>query len=83
MRTAVSAPNKASEDVKPGGQAHTTGTGHHMKTVAKKCKDFICLQNIHNLLFFSGIEQKLAGKNKILSNFNLKLDYCGVFFPIQ
>lgn len=38
MRTTFSAPNKASEDVKPGGQTHASGAGYHMKTVAKKCK---------------------------------------------
>jgi hypothetical protein len=38
MRTAVTPPNKGSEDVKPGGdQGHASGTGHHMKTAAKKC----------------------------------------------
>ncbi len=37
MRTAVSAPNKASEDIKLGGQAHADGAGHHIKTVAMKC----------------------------------------------
>jgi hypothetical protein len=41
MRTAFSAPNKSNEDVKPGGQTHASGTGHHMKTAAKKCKYFI------------------------------------------
>lgn len=38
MRAAVSPPNKGSEDVKPGDQGHASGTGHHMKTAAKKCK---------------------------------------------
>ena len=38
MRAAVTSPNKGSEDVKPGDQAHASGTGHHMKTVAKKCE---------------------------------------------
>jgi hypothetical protein len=42
MRTAVTPPNKGSEDIKPGDQTHATGTGHHMKTAAKKCKHFIC-----------------------------------------
>jgi hypothetical protein len=42
MRTAVSAPNKASEDIKLGGQAHADGAGHHMKTVAMKCNYSIC-----------------------------------------
>jgi hypothetical protein len=41
MRTAVSAANKSTEDVRPGGTTHATGTGHHMKSVAKKCKYFI------------------------------------------
>ncbi|CAF1153090.1 unnamed protein product [Adineta ricciae] len=36
MRAAVSPPNKGSEDVKPGDQAHASGGGHHMKTAAKK-----------------------------------------------
>jgi hypothetical protein len=39
MRTSSSAPNKASEDVKLGGQAHADGAGHHMKSVAMKCND--------------------------------------------
>lgn len=39
MRTALSAPNKASEDIKLGGQTPNTGSGHHMKSVAKKCKE--------------------------------------------
>ncbi|CAF1019078.1 unnamed protein product [Rotaria sordida] len=36
MRTTVTAPNKGSEDVKPGEQTHASGTGHHGKTAAKK-----------------------------------------------
>jgi len=52
MRTAVSAPNKASEDIKQGGQTHPSGTGHHMKTVAKKCKYFIFFLN-YSLSIFS------------------------------
>jgi hypothetical protein len=38
MRTSFSAPNKASEDIKSTGQNYASGTGHHMKSVAKKCK---------------------------------------------
>jgi hypothetical protein len=41
MRTSISAPNKASEDIKSSGQIHASGAGHHMKSVAKKCKNFI------------------------------------------
>ncbi len=41
MRTSISAPNKASEDIKAGGLTQASGTGHHMKTAAKKCKYFI------------------------------------------
>ncbi len=52
MRTAVSAPNKASEDIKQGGQAHPSGTGHHMKTVAKKCKYFIFFFKLFFIYFF-------------------------------
>lgn len=37
MTTAVSAPNKANEDISIVGQVHADGAGHHMKTVAKKC----------------------------------------------
>ncbi|CAF0891625.1 unnamed protein product [Adineta steineri] len=36
MRTTVSPPNKGSEDVKSGDQTHASGTGHHLKTGAKK-----------------------------------------------
>ena len=46
MKTSVSAPHKANDDVKPGGATHATGTGHHMKSVAKKCKYFN-FNNIH------------------------------------
>jgi hypothetical protein len=41
MQRAVSPANKGSDDVKPGDQTHASGTGHHMKTAAKKCKNFI------------------------------------------
>ncbi|UJR16391.1 hypothetical protein I4U23_003294 [Adineta vaga] len=36
MRTTVTPPNKGSDDVKPGEQTHASGSGHHMKTAAKK-----------------------------------------------
>jgi hypothetical protein len=51
MRTATTAPNKASEDIKPGGQTQTSGTGHHMKIVAKKCKYFIFVKLLIISLF--------------------------------
>jgi hypothetical protein len=44
MRTSFSAPNKASEDIKSTGQNYASGTGHHMKSVAKKCKYSILLK---------------------------------------
>jgi hypothetical protein len=44
MRTDVSPPNKGIEDVKSGDQNHATGTGHHMRTAAKKCKDLIFIE---------------------------------------
>lgn len=43
MRTAVSPPNKGNEDVKPSDNNHASGGGYQMKTVAKKCKDFILI----------------------------------------
>jgi hypothetical protein len=52
MITSLSAPNKASEDVKPGVQTHASGTGHHMKTVAKKCKYFIFTNYLRSQLLF-------------------------------
>ncbi len=52
MRTSISAPNKASEDIKAGGLTQASGTGHHMKTAAKKCKYFIFCQIINYLFFF-------------------------------
>ena len=43
MRTAVSPSNKGSEDVKGRDHTHASGTGHHIKTGAKKCKkSFVC-----------------------------------------
>ncbi|CAF1211187.1 unnamed protein product, partial [Adineta ricciae] len=36
MRTAFTAPNKASEDIKPNSQTHPVGTAHHMKATAKR-----------------------------------------------
>jgi hypothetical protein len=33
--------NKGSDDLKPGDQTHASGTGHHMKTAAKKCTYYI------------------------------------------
>jgi len=40
MKTAMNAPNKASEDIVFAGQNHAAGTGHHLKTVAQKCTFF-------------------------------------------
>lgn len=48
MKTAVSAPNKASEDISLGSQAHGTGAGHHLKTVAQKCNFF--LRNLFKII---------------------------------
>jgi hypothetical protein len=39
MRTTVTPPNKGSDAVKPGEQTHASGTGHHVKSSAKKCKE--------------------------------------------
>jgi hypothetical protein len=50
MRIAVTPSSKGSEDIKPGEQTHASGTGHHMKTAAKKCNEFIF---IHFDRFFS------------------------------
>jgi hypothetical protein len=44
MRTAVSPANKGIEDVKSGDQIHATGTGHHVRSAAKKCKDLIFIE---------------------------------------
>jgi len=53
MQTAVTPPNKGSEDVKPADQNHATGAGHHMKTAAKKCRPSKCFfENIKRQLFF-------------------------------
>jgi hypothetical protein len=38
MRAAINALNKGNDDVKPKGQTHASGTGHHMKTTDKKRK---------------------------------------------
>ncbi len=43
MRTTVTPANKGSDDVKPGNSTHASGTGHHAKTAAKKCKYFILI----------------------------------------
>jgi hypothetical protein len=59
MITSISAPNKASEDVKSGGQTYPSGQGHHMKIAAKKCKYFIFIKLLIISLFFS-----LKGLNK-------------------
>jgi hypothetical protein len=58
MRTAVSAPNKASEDIKLGGQAHADGAGHHIKTVAMKCNySIFCFWNIFLLFISKGLNR--------------------------
>lgn len=68
MQTAVTPPNKGSEDVKPADQNHATGAGHHMKTAAKKCRPSKCFfENIKRQLFFLfslGLEAKITGKKK-------------------
>jgi len=43
MRTTVSPANKGSDDLKLGHSIHASGTGHHTKTAAKKCKYFILI----------------------------------------
>lgn len=58
MRSTVTPPNKGSEDVKPGDQAHATGAGHHMKSAAKRCKQPFRSTD-HSTLFFS-----LQGSNR-------------------
>jgi hypothetical protein len=40
MRIAVTPSNKGSEDIISGDQTHASGTGHHMKSAAKKCNEF-------------------------------------------
>lgn len=42
MTTAASVSRKSSEGVTTVGQVHADGTGHHVKTVALKCRFFIC-----------------------------------------
>jgi hypothetical protein len=52
MRTAISIPNKASEDIQLGGQVHADGAGHHMKTVAMKCNHSIWIfEFLFNTIF--------------------------------
>jgi hypothetical protein len=63
MRTAVSPPNKGSDDIKPGEQTHASGTGHHMKSAAKKCNELVFLRFFKNSFSLQGFELKVPGKN--------------------
>lgn len=62
MRSTVTPANKGSEDVKPGEQTHASGTGHHMKTVAKKCKKTFSFKTFFIFYLLLGLESKMTGR---------------------